>query len=67
MFPKEKICTPATLYKIEKGIALKNECYYYQFAYKFGKQVLFDDWIFKRLDQYRECLKKCMISNSKKK
>lgn len=64
--PKEKICTSATLYKIEKGIPAKNDCIYYQLCQKLEKTVDFNELISKRMNQIRDRLYECIISNSKK-
>lgn len=59
------ICVTATLYKIERGFPLKNDCYYIQIAKKFGKKVLFDKKVIGRLDQIVDYLFSFIVTNKK--
>lgn len=61
------ICTPKTLYRIEKGCISKNECYYHRLAEKLDKEFIVDRKIYNRLHQYESCLIDYLVNFSKKK
>lgn len=61
---KEKICAPKTLYKIESGITVDNDCYYYRLSEKLNKILIFDEKLFLELDHYRDTLTELLIDYS---
>ena len=63
----EMICTPKTLYRIEKGFFSKNECYYHRLAENLGKEFVSDKRIYDRLTQYENSLINYIVDFSKKK
>lgn len=61
---KEKICAPKTLYKIESGAVVDNDCYYYRLSEKCNKKLILDKKLFLNLDDYRERLTNQLIDFS---
>ena len=61
----ERICSPKTLYQIEKGFVIKNECFYYRLCENINKKLIFNKAILKKLDNYRELLYNSIVDFSK--
>lgn len=63
-----RICSKNTLYRLEEGKAIQNECVYHRLAHKLGKKVILNRMDFYiRLETYRSLLIEALIDFSKSK
>ena len=62
----ELICSRATLYRLEKGNIVNNECIYHRIAEKLNKSVILDNHsIYNKLLKYRELLVESLVDYSR--
>lgn len=64
----ERICSKNTLYRLEEGKVIQNECVYHRLAHKLGKRVILNRMGFYiKLETYRSILIESLIDFSKSK
>ncbi|MBQ7890807.1 MAG: hypothetical protein IJ359_01475 [Erysipelotrichaceae bacterium] len=60
----ENICVPNTLYRIEKGNVLDNECYYFRLAENIGKTFEINSFFVNLINEYRNRVFECLLEFS---
>lgn len=60
----ENICVPNTLYRIEKGNVLDNECYYYRLSENIGKVFELNTFLVNLINRYRDKVFECLLEFS---